>query len=144
MTDRSKEVFFVIEGDPRGKERPRTTFKGGTRTYTPQMTVIYENLVKLMYREACGAFKFGDDDPIDLRIFAYYSIPKSASKKKRELMLAGKIRPTKKPDVDNIEKIVADALNQFAYKDDSQIVDTMVRKFYDEKPRVEVMIRVAE
>ena len=58
-------------------------------------------------------------------------------------MLDGIIRPTKKPDADNVLKVVADSLNHIAYKDDSQIVDAYVRKFYCEKPRIEVTIRPA-
>ena len=38
-------------------------------------------------------------------------------------------------------KMVADALNQVAYKDDTQIVDCQVRKFFSEEPRIEVIIR---
>ena len=47
----------------------------------------------------------------------------------------------KKPDMDNVVKMIADALNQVAYKDDTQIVDCQVRKFFSEEPRVEVIIR---
>lgn len=39
-----------------------------------------------------------------MRITAYYGIPKSASKKKAQLMRERKIRPMKKPDFDNIGK----------------------------------------
>ena len=81
---------------------------------------------------------------LDMRIKAYYSVPKSDSKKKREKKLAGEIRPTKKPDMDNVIKIIADALNNVAYHDDTQIVDCQVRKFYSENPRVEVTIKVVE
>lgn len=56
-------------------------------------------------------------------------------------MLDRKIRPTKKPDWDNIGKIICDSLNGVAYRDDAQIVDSMVRKFYSETPRVVVSIR---
>ena len=56
-------------------------------------------------------------------------------------MLEHKIRPTKKPDWDNIGKIICDSLNQIAYRDDAQIVDSQVRKFYSENPRVEVIIK---
>ena len=58
-------------------------------------------------------------------------------------MLSGEIRPTKKPDWDNSGKIIADSLNEIAYKDDSQIVDGMVRKFYGETPKVIVVIKEA-
>lgn len=55
-------------------------------------------------------------------------------------MLDHKIRPTKKPDFDNIGKVICDALNKIAYRDDSQIVDAQVRKFYSDRPRVVVTI----
>jgi Holliday junction resolvase RusA-like endonuclease len=78
---------------------------------------------------------------LTIDIDAYFEIPKSASKKNKQLMNNGGIRPTKKPDLDNIMKIVCDALNKVAYADDSQIVSAIVKKFYDEMPRVEIDIR---
>lgn len=77
---------------------------------------------------------------LDVRVFAYYAIPKSISKKKRQAMLDKKIRPTKKPDADNVCKVICDSLNGVAYRDDTQVVDCMVRKFYAEIPRVLVTI----
>lgn len=131
---------FVIPGEPYGKGRPRFRKVGEhQQPYTPAKTANYENLVKLSFMEQCGV-RFPEDAMLDVRIFAYYAIPKSVSKKKRQAMLDRKIRPTKKPDFDNIGKIVCDSLNKVAYKDDSQIVDAMVRKFYDEAPRVVVKI----
>ena len=97
-------------------------------------------LVHMEYLEQCDEFRFPDDAMLDMRIKAYYSIPKSASKKKRVAMLIGEIRPTKKPDMDNVVKIIADSLNQVAYRDDTQIVDCQCRKFYSDRPRVEVTI----
>lgn len=55
-------------------------------------------------------------------------------------MLDNVIRPTKKPDWDNIGKIVCDALNKTAFHDDAQIVDGSVIKCYSEQPRIEVEI----
>lgn len=140
-------VKFTVYGEPKAKGRPRVSVrKSGdeektfARAYTPKQTVIYENQVKLEYENQCGSYRFPDDAMLDIRIFAYYGIPKSTSKKKRELMLAGKIRPTKKPDFDNIAKIICDSLNGIAYQDDKLIVDGMFRKFYSEQPRVEVKI----
>lgn len=77
---------------------------------------------------------------LDVRIFAFYGIPKSVSKKKRQEMIEGKIRPVKKPDFDNIAKVICDSLNGIAYRDDAMIVDGMFRKYYSEQPRVEVKI----
>ena len=114
------------------------------RTYTPEKTANYENLVKVEYRRQCHDFQFDSDVPLDVRIMAYYGIPKSTSKKKHKLMLFKAVRPTKKPDCDNLCKIYLDALNAVAYKDDVQVVDLQVRKFYSENPRVVVTIQKAE
>ena len=131
---------FCIHGDPQGKGRPRfSTVCGHVHTRTPDETVLYENLVKTEYRQQVGV-KFPDDAMLDVRIFAYYSIPKSVSKKKRQAMLERKIRPTKKPDWDNVGKVICDSLNGIAYRDDAQVVDSMVRKFYGEDPKVVVTI----
>jgi Holliday junction resolvase RusA-like endonuclease len=53
-------------------------------------------------------------------------------------MLNGEIRHTKKPDCDNMAKIVLDALNGIAFDDDSQITDLIVHKQYGESPNVEI------
>ncbi len=128
--------IFTIYGNPVAKGRPRVTKWG---TYTPEKTVNYENLVKMSYLERWS------NQPLlacDLRIEItfYFQIPKSTSKKNRELMLLGEIRPTKKPDIDNCIKAITDALNNLAYKDDSQIVEITACKWYEEEPKVCVKI----
>lgn len=136
-------ISFTIPGQPFGKQRPKFSRVGNyTKTYTPKETVSYENLVKLMYSQAAKDRMFADDAMLDVRIITYFDIPKSTSKKKRKEMLEHKIRPTKKPDWDNIGKIICDSLNMVAYHDDSAVVDAQVRKFYSENPRVEVKISV--
>ena len=135
-------VKFMILGEPQGKGRPRFAKVGNyVRTYTPDATASYENLVKLEYRRQCKDYRFEKEIPLDVRITAYYPIPKSASKKKRADMEAFRLRPMKKPDTDNVVKVVLDSLNQIAYNDDVQVVDLQVRKFYSENPRVVVSIR---
>lgn len=59
-------------------------------------------------------------------------------------MQQGIIRPTKKPDADNIAKVVLDALNNICYKDDTQVVELIVNKYYSLEPRVEVIIKDVE
>jgi len=136
------KVSFAIEGEPKGKGRPRVPKSG--YAYTPEDTVMYENLVKVEYKRQCGRVFFDKDSALDVRITAYYGIPGSKSGKKKKLMADGIIRPTKKPDIDNICKIICDSLNKIAYHDDSQIVDCQVRKFYSERPRVVVTISEAK
>ena len=138
-----RQIKFTVPGPPFGKQRPKFSRAGQhVKTYTPDKTVSYENLVKLMYQQAAKGRMFSEGAALDERIIAYFEIPKSISKKKRKDMLEHRIRPTKKPDWDNIGKIVCDSLNKVAYRDDSAVVDAQVRKFYSENPRVDVMIRV--
>lgn len=126
---------FTIDGAPRGKERPRF---GNGHAYTPQNTLDYEEKIKLSYLRAGG--KNYRDAPIFMEIVIYLPIPKSASKNERKQMVEGELRPTKKPDFDNVSKVVADSLNGIAYNDDSQIVDFLCAKYYSENPRIEVRI----
>ena len=57
-------------------------------------------------------------------------------------MLKGLIKPTKKPDLDNISKVICDAISHQGgiWHDDSQIASEMLSKYYSDKPRVEVCI----
>ena len=133
-------VKFTVLGEPKGKGRPRFMPNTG-RAVTPKDTVVYENLVRMEYMAQCHDYRFPDGAMLDMRIIAYYGIPKSQTKKNKELMKRRLLRPIKKPDMDNVVKIIADSLNQVAYRDDTQIVDCQCRKFYSENPRVEVIIK---
>jgi len=88
-----------------------------------------------------GTHRFDEGEALGLIVEAYFAIPMSASRKKREGMLAGTLRPTGKPDLDNVLKVVADSLNGIAYRDDAQIAWAMVTKLYSDRPRVEVTLR---
>ena len=135
------EISFTIPGEPCAKGRPRFSRCGPyVNTYTPEKTTNFETLVKYEYYNQCGNMRFADNAQIAIDIIAYRSIPKNTSKKKRALMCAEKVVPITKPDWDNIGKIVSDALNGLAYRDDSQIADSRVRKMYSEEPRTEVRI----
>lgn len=132
-------MIFEILGEPMGKQRPKFARIGNfTRTYTPKETVNYENWVKLSYQNF-GGEHFGNL-PLKVQITAKFPIPKSFSKKKHEQAIDGEIRPTTKPDCDNIAKIICDALNGIAYDDDKQIVSLNVCKKYSETPKVIVQI----
>lgn len=132
-------VAFVIPYEPMGKERPRAySCHGHTQVYTPYKTREYEQMVRDIYALQVGHKRFPDDAEILLEIIACFSVPKSASKEKRRLMLSGDIRPKKKPDYDNIAKIITDALNGVAYKDDAQIVSAEIHKRYSTKSCVYV------
>ena len=139
-TNKRYEVTFKVPGEPTGKGRPRVVKSGAfARTYTPEKTATYENLVKLEYQRQCGKTYFGEA-PLGMRIRAYHGIPKAVSKRKRAAMIDKVIRPVKKPDIDNIEKVIGDALNGLAYRDDVQIVSHDTQKYFAVVPCVEVTI----
>ena len=119
------KVKFVVLGEPQGKGRPRFSKVGNhVQTRTPDETLIYENLIRSEYQRQCGSARFQDEAQLDVRILAFYPVPTSVSKKKRRMMLDHEIRPGKKPDWDNIGKVVTDSLNQIAYRDDAQVKAT--------------------
>lgn len=130
------KLSFYIDGKVQAKQRPRLSRYG---TYTPAQTKNYENWVKL-----CFINKYPDFKPLEkalkVKIFAYYEIPRSTSKKRKLEMLNDNIRPTIKPDTDNIAKSILDSLNKIVYHDDKQVVDLLVKKMYSEKPCVYVVI----
>ena len=141
-----KKVRFTIPGEPQGKGRPRFATritKSGrafATAYTPEDTKAYEKRVAAAYYAKHRGFAFDKGTALAMLITAYCAIPSSASHKKREEMLDGFIRPAKKPDADNIIKVICDALNGKAYYDDTQVVDVHLVKHFDNSPRVEVVI----
>lgn len=112
-------ISFEVPGEPVAKERPRTNMATGV-VYTPAKTKNYEETVKWCYQMAAHGARFPDNEPLSMLVVAYRPIPKSASAKKKSLMRAGAERPITKPDWDNVGKIVSDALNGIAYRDDSE------------------------
>jgi Holliday junction resolvase RusA-like endonuclease len=134
-------IKFEVLGVPVGKGRPRFSTQGGfVRAITPEKTANYETLVRLSYQQKYAGCMFDKDKPLRAIIRAFFPIPKSASKKKREQMEAGKIRHTKKCDADNIAKACLDALNGIAFYDDSQVCELSISKFYGNTPKVEIII----
>lgn len=129
---------FEVIGPIKGKARPRVNTYTGM-AYTPNDTKDYELLIKQYFK-----VKYPKSVPLEgrlaVKITAYFKILKSTSKKDAEKMLRGEISPTKKPDIDNITKVVLDALNKVAFKDDNQITKIEVEKIYSEEEKVFIQI----
>lgn len=124
-------IRFTVLGEPKGKARPRFSRYG---VYTAADTVTYERFVAV---ECCAAMSAEDHihatDPekhYKLTVTAFFGIPKSFTKAKTIMAKNGQILPNKKPDGDNILKIICDALNGVAWVDDKQVVDMRVIKKY--------------
>lgn len=134
----------VVLGDPVAQGRPRFSRQGGfVKAYDPSKSRDYKSYVRLI------AAQNAPDSPvegaIELSLRIYRAIPKGMPKYKREAAKAGTLRPVTKPDVSNVLKGVEDALKGVWYKDDSQIVGFgVLGKWYDERPRIEIMMRELE
>ena len=127
---------FIVPGAPRGKQRPKVTRNGA---YTPEETKRYEQKVLVCFLQEYPRMK-PIRNGVNVHITAFFEIPKSYGKERRERILNGLERPTKKPDADNIAKIILDALNGKVILDDKQVVRLTVSKYYSTIPRVEVLI----
>lgn len=132
-------VCIVLPGLPRGKGRPRFSSRGGfARAYTDQQTESYEGALRLAASQAMSG-EAPLDGPLVLAMVAVFPVPMSWSKKKRTEALAGGLRPTGKPDCDNLLKTI-DSCNGIVWHDDAQIVTAMVCKKYGEQPSMEIQV----
>lgn len=139
MTD-LEPVFILVEGEPRGKGRPKFARQGGfVRVYTDDKTMKYEALIQLEARRAMKGRPL-ITGPVKIRMEILHPVRASWSKSKRAGALAGTIAATVKPDSDNVEKIVYDALNGYVWGDDTQVVDAHVTKHFSETPCVSILI----
>ena len=121
---------FKIPGKVQAKQRPR--FYNG-RVYTQKKTIVYENLVKNVFKEYAEIYKWQPiEGAIRAEIKVFMKISKSDSKVVKKRKLEGYVRPTVTPDADNLAKSILDSLNGLAYNDDKQIVELEVKKFYNE------------
>ena len=139
----SDMIVFTVPGTPVGKGRPKFARRCKfVTTYTPEKTVNYENLVKIAASQSMGT-RPPIDGAVDVELSLFVIPPASWSNKKRTQALAGGIRPTSKPDIDNVLKGIADACNGIVWLDDKQIVDCRISKRYAERTEAVVLVKVA-
>lgn len=113
--------------------------KAFVSTYTYAETRSEQaDLRQMAYDQMAGREPFSG--PIDLRYGAFMPVPPSWSAVKRRRALADQIRPTPRPDFDNLMKQV-DALKGIVWVDDAQATDVFFWKRYSERPRVVIEVR---
>lgn len=123
---------LIIPGQPKSQKRHRTARSG--HRYDPSSKdkkVIRRHALQIKPPKPIK-------DLLRVEVDAYFQTPTSWSDAKIERH-EGR-RRGKTPDVDNIEKIIFDALNKMIWQDDKQIVESKVRKFYSNTPRTEITI----
>lgn len=129
---------FEVPAKIVGKGRPRLNSYTG-QVYTPTKTKDYESLVEQYFLLKYPRYKT-IEGRAKVSITAFFEIPKSTSKAMKEQMMENTISPTKKPDIDNVVKIVLDSMNKFAFKDDTQITKIEVEKLYGVEEKLYVKI----
>lgn len=136
-------IRFEAPIDPVAKGRPKFSMPKGAkfvRVYTPSKTRSYEETVAWFGRQAMKGAQPFSDGPLSMLLEFRMPTPKSKPKKWQAAAIAGDILPIVKPDLDNLEKAVKDALNGVCYRDDSQVVYVIKRKVYAERGSVKVTI----
>lgn len=119
-------VHLRIPGEPRGKGRPRFV-KATGRTYTDAQTMSAEQRVQ---GEWIAAGRPVIDGPVSMSVELVMRRPAAHLRLDGSLSALGSrsLWPTKRPDIDNVWKLCADALNGLAYPDDALIVEASVLK----------------
>ena len=120
-------IQFFVAMTPVGKARARVTSRG---TFTPEKTVQAERLIAWECKKAMSGRK-PLDGAVYLAVEARFPYPKSWSEK-RAIETYWHVA---KPDADNLLKVVGDALNKIAWRDDAQVVEVHVRKRYTHDKR---------
>ena len=125
------EVKFKVPGNPKGKQRPRICrINGRSVAYTQKQTVEYEKLIRASYAASSNVF-FEKNIPLEMSIIALFSIPNCHTDGWH----------LKRPDSDNIIKIIMDALNGVCYHDDEQICRIYFEKKYADIPETKITIK---
>jgi Holliday junction resolvase RusA-like endonuclease len=133
-------IVILVPGAPVPKGRPRVTTRGGfARAFTPAKTRRYEDLIRL----EAGRVMEGRDQlqgPLSVKIRVFLPTPQAIAKHKTKGPAAemGDLRPITRQDVDNFCKAGLDSLNGIVWRDDSQVVELTVSKFYSSRPRLEL------
>jgi Holliday junction resolvase RusA-like endonuclease len=120
-------LAFVVPGKPQGKQRPRLG-KGG-RVYTPAATTKYEAEVRKACLVAMSRGRIAKRQTCAIAVDVVCWFP-----------------DLRRRDGDNVLKAVQDALNDFLWVDDEQVVDARVRRGGIDRvcPRTEVVIELLD
>lgn len=139
---------FSILGRPTAKGRPRAHAfvkhgdgapRAGVRLITPADTVKVERLIAKTFRARFPNHRPWTG-PIMLQFTAVFEIPKGFTVAQRKAALDGQLYHTGKPDKDNVEKLLCDALNGVAWVDDAQLQGGGVKR-YGVAERIDVTLR---
>lgn len=129
---------FEIPGRPQAWQRAGRNKATGI-TFTKTETRHAMALVKDFAQSRLGETP-PTGAPILLELLYGFAVPQSWPAWKREAALDGRVAVTAKPDLDNLEKLVKDALNGVVWADDAQVCRVVKAKVYTDRPRTVVSV----
>jgi len=139
------EVLYrgVVLGEPKAQSRHRHFKMPGTdhvSTYDPSVKAK-DSFISIIHHDAP---KEPWSVPICMELNFYMGRPKGhygSGKNASVLKASAPEWHTGKPDIDNLAKLVQDAMNKVFYRDDSLICQIVCRKLYSERPRTEIIVK---
>lgn len=135
---------FVVEGESIGQGRPRFSARGGfVRAYDPKKSSEGKSAVRLVAQEAIktqGWAYPSPDMPISVGIISYRKIGTGRQRWFWKAASMGLVVPLSKPDVDNVEKLILDAMTGVVYPDDKQVFCVTNSKTFSDNPRTEILV----
>jgi len=130
------KIIFSIPGRPTAWMRAGSS---GERRFTPKKMKVAKQAISTECRRAMGT-QGPITGPVRIQMMAIYAIPASWSPALKEAAQRGEIFHVSRPDLDNLEKNLLDALNGIAFMDDCQVAELMCRKRYGHPERTDVTI----
>ncbi len=133
---------FLFDVIPVPKERPRVVKNpktGQVFGYTPERTAAMGRSVKAVIARVLGSSQ-PISGPIRIDMTFVMPLPQTWPKWKKEAALEGLIVPTGRPDMDNLEKALLDALNETLIVDDSFVINRHAWKIYGEMPAIKMSV----
>ena len=122
-------INLTIPMAPKAQKRDRITARGGfARSYKDKGQRLEEDKLLTMIMALAPPKPL--DGPISLEIKAYLPIPKSKPRIWQAKAASGELRPTTKPDCDNLAKQICDVMQKVFFQDDKQVVSLSVSKHY--------------
>jgi Holliday junction resolvase RusA-like endonuclease len=132
-------VLVELPGVPHGKGRPRFARRGNfVMAYTPAKTRTYESMLQGAAIEAMNG-RPPLEGPLRVEVEAVFPVPQSWPQKRKAAALIGLVRPTSRPDWENLAKTL-DAFNAVVWRDDAQVVRGTIEKRYGEVPHLRVEV----
>jgi len=136
------ELRFFVTGEPVPWARAR---RRGNRYFTPQKQKAHMERVAMLALHAVAEHETSRKEwwelSVEVEVIGRFSPSKSWPQWKKKAALAGTVLHRKKPDADNLVKLVKDALSGVIWRDDSLVVDQIGRKRFSDAATTEIILR---